>query len=92
VIAKFGFEFDLYKSRKTIRPNKNAIISLVALVLIKLIYSILDSIVSTRETERYSNYFKSVYAFNEIPSLYVNVLLKVTNIMHDVPNGNYKGE
>jgi hypothetical protein len=51
VIANFGFEFDLYKSRKSIRPNKNAFFPLVALVLIKLIYSILDSTISTREIE-----------------------------------------
>lgn len=56
VIAKFGFEFDLYKSRKTIRPKKNVFFSLVALVLIKLIYNILDSTISTREIERYSKY------------------------------------
>jgi hypothetical protein len=88
VIGKFGFEFDLYKSRKTIRPNKNTFFSLVALVLINLIYSVLDS----PYQQEILKYIQSVDSFNEIPSLYVNILLKINNIMHDVQNSNYKGE
>jgi hypothetical protein len=69
------------------------LLSLLMLVLIQLIYGIFDLVISTREDLKTFKVYLKVWIHSmRIPSLRVNVVLKVDNIVHHFPKWEIQGQ